>query len=83
MFRPSDTSAAAWDVQTRILRAMEPAERFALVRDLTIAAQELAFSELRTRHPEASDDDLWLKLAARRLGVDVVRRVYGCEIEPS
>ena len=60
---------------------MEPEQRLEIVRGLTLAAQTLAFAELRGRHPNASEDDLWLKLAARRLGADLVRRVYDREID--
>ena len=83
MSRPADTSAAAWEVQTRILREMGPERRLELVRTLTVGAQELAFAELRARYPDMPDDELWLKLAARRLGPDLTRRVYGREVDPS
>ncbi|HUP50354.1 MAG TPA: hypothetical protein VNA04_16375 [Thermoanaerobaculia bacterium] len=80
MARPLDTSAAAWEVQTRLLRSMPPAQRLEMARGVTRAAQELAFAELRRRRPDASDDDLWLELAARRLGVETIRRVYGRDV---
>lgn len=82
MSRPADTSPAAWEAQTRILREMKP-QRAEIVRQLTLAAQELAFSELRRRYPQAPDEELWLKLAVRRIGPDLVRRLYGREIDPS
>ena len=83
MTRPLDTSAAAWEIQTRLLRSMTPAQRLEIAQGMTRATQELAFAELRRRHPDAGDDDLWLQLAARRLGVDTIRRVYGRDIELS
>ena len=52
----------------------EKAER---VRELTLAVQQLAFAELRQRYPSRTDDELWLLLAARRLGRETVLRIYG------
>ncbi len=56
---------------------MSPAEKAARVVALTRAANTLALAGLRVRHPEASDGELLLRLAAIRLGPDLVRRVYG------
>lgn len=78
----SDTTPEARAVQFEILGRMSPVERLQMARDLTIAVQELAFAELRRRHPDLPDGELWLKLAVRRLGADVVRKVYGREIDP-
>jgi len=64
-------------VQFDQLRRMSPAERAERMRGLTLAVQRLAFAGLRERYPAASDDELWLRLAVRRLGRDVVLRVYG------
>jgi hypothetical protein len=66
-----------------LLRAMTGEERLRIARELTLGVQQLAFAGLRQRHPDLDDDELWLKLAARRLGVDVVRKVYGREIDPT
>jgi len=46
---------------------------------LTLMVQELAFTGMRMRHPEASDDEIWLRLAVDRLGAEVVKKVYGFE----
>ncbi len=73
----SDTSAAAQAVQDDILRKLSPAERLRIVSDLTVGIQQMAFAALRQQNSRLSDDEIWLTLAARRLGDDVVRRVYG------
>jgi hypothetical protein len=72
-----DTSTNADRVQFDLLRAMSYEQRLALMTDLTLAVQRLAFGGLRARHPDATDDEIWLRLAARRLGADRVRTVYG------
>ena len=52
---PADTSPEALRVQFEILRRLTPAQRIALVDDLTKLARGLAMAGLRQRHPEASE----------------------------
>ncbi len=66
-----------------LLRAMSGQERLRIARALTLGVQRLAFAGLRQTYPDLPDDELWLELAARRLGLDVVRKVYGREIDPT
>jgi hypothetical protein len=73
----SDTGEEADRIQFEMLRQMSPQARLALMTELTLSAQRLAFAGLRLRYPNASDDDIWLRLAARRLGVETVRKIYG------
>lgn len=75
--RPEDTSAHADDVQFERLRAMSPQQRAEILTALTFAVQDLALAGLRLVHPDASDDELRLRLAARRLGDETVRRIWG------
>jgi hypothetical protein len=70
---------AAERVQLELLQKMTPAEKLECVRGLSIAVQQLAFAGLREQFPEAPDDELWLRLAARRLGRDLVKKIYGWE----
>ena len=79
----SDTTPDAQAKRDELLRAMSGEERLRIAQELTLGVQRLAFAGLRRRYPDLPDDDLWLKLAARRLGVDVVRKVYGREIDPT
>lgn len=77
-----DTSNAADRAHFEMLRTLSPADRAQILSDLTISVQWLAFAGLRDRYPDASDDDLWLCLAARRLGRATVIKIYGrCPIE--
>jgi hypothetical protein len=75
--RPSDTSAHADEVQCAILRSMTPQQKAEIFTGLTLAVQELAMAGLRQQFPDASEDELRLRLAARRLGNDLVRRIWG------
>lgn len=73
----SDTTEDAENVRFDILRRMSFPDKAHLVRELTLGVQRLAFAGLRERYPDASDDEIWLRLAARRLGRETVRKVYG------
>lgn len=79
MYQPQspDTSASADRMQFDILRRMSPQQRLALMTELTLTAQRLAFLGLRSRYPDATDDEIWLRLAAHRLGAERVAKIYG------
>jgi hypothetical protein len=71
-----DTSPEALSVQVERFRGMSPAEKAARVTDLTRTACTFALAGLRARHPHATHRELLLRLAALRLGADVVHDVY-------
>jgi hypothetical protein len=75
--RPRDTSHAVDRIQFERLRAMSPEEKGAVFTGLVLAVQDLALAGLRLRHPSATEDELWLRLAVRRLGAETVGRVTG------
>ena len=75
--RPADTSERADEVQFAILRAMTPQQRAEVFTQLTLAVQELAMAGMRKQYPNATDDELRMRLAVRRLGADVVKKVWG------
>ncbi|HUR82295.1 MAG TPA: hypothetical protein VM733_16135 [Thermoanaerobaculia bacterium] len=81
--RPLDTPKKVWDLQFELLRQKTGEERWEIARQWTRFTQELAFAGLRRQYPDLPDDEIWLKLAARRLGRDVVRKVYGRDIDPA
>jgi predicted alpha-1,6-mannanase (GH76 family) len=78
-----DTSPAAQAVQDELIRRKTGEERLRMAQEMTLAMQHLAFAGLRARYPDLPDDEIWLKLAAARLGRDTVRKVYGRDINPS
>ena len=79
MYQPQsrDTSEAADRIQFDLLRRMTPNERAQRMAELTRMVQQLAFAGMRARYPEATDDEIWLRLAAQRLGRETMRKVYG------
>jgi len=76
-FTPADTTPDAWAKQFELYRRMSPAEKAAGVRAITLTVNTLALAGLRQQYPAASDAELMLRLAVRRLGEDMVARAYG------
>lgn len=72
---PLDTTPKMQAIQDELLRRKTPEERFRMAQEFNLGLQRLAFASLRQEHPEWSDDEIWLELAKRRLGEDVVRKV--------
>ncbi len=54
-----------------------------MARELTLGVQRLAFAGIRQREPHLTDDEIWLELAARRLGADVVAKIYASQKRPA
>jgi hypothetical protein len=72
----ADTAADIEQRQVDAWRQLSPAERWRLVSDTTRAVMELSRSGIRRRHPQASERECFLRLAAILLGVDATRRIY-------
>jgi hypothetical protein len=72
-----DTSADARAVMRDLYASMTPAEKLTRMRELTLAANQLALAGLAARHPAESRQELLLRLARLRLGDELVDRVYG------
>jgi hypothetical protein len=56
-------------------RRMSPREKLERVRSLSQAVYQLAAAGVRLRRPDASDEDVQVELAVRRLGRELVDRV--------
>jgi hypothetical protein len=79
----SDTTATVEERLFAAYRAMAPWEKLRIVSELSTASYELAAAGIRLRRPNASDHDVRLILAARRLGPELVRRATGRGVLPS
>lgn len=77
MTRPSDTSPEAWALVEDGLRRMSPAERVARSASLTILAHRFALAMIRRRHPEETDRQHRLRLAARYIDASTMRAAFG------
>jgi hypothetical protein len=79
MYKPQslDTSEKIDRLQFARYREMSVEEKAQIVSELNEMVQRLAFAGMRERYPDATDDEIWLRLASLRLGRETVRKVYG------
>lgn len=77
MTRPADTSPEAWAIMTEGLRRMTPAQRVARAVDLTILSHRVALAAIRERHPEETDRQHRLRLAARTIDAATMKKAFG------
>ena len=73
----SDTDPRALAVWTELLGRMTPGAKIAAVFELTSMAFRAAEAGVRLEYPEAGDREVFLRAASRRLGRDLMIRVYG------
>jgi hypothetical protein len=78
--RPRDTSPEAWKVLMDLIRAMSPEQRLQKCFELNAMVDAFAEAGLRQKYPEAGDREIFLRLAHRKLGSDLYRKVYGAEL---
>lgn len=64
-------------------REMSSREKMRRVLACNRASEEMALAGLRRRHPELSEKELRLRLAALRLGSATMVEVFGWDPEPS
>jgi hypothetical protein len=75
--RPAnDTSKEAEQVYLQLLRESPPWRKAAMVDSLTRSCRDLAAAGIRMRRPNASEREVWLRLAALWLDRDVMMRVF-------
>ncbi|HEY3216213.1 MAG TPA: hypothetical protein VGK93_06935 [Candidatus Eisenbacteria bacterium] len=70
-----DTSREALRVQFAALRRMTPAQRLAMMDDLTQLVQSMAWEGLRRRHPTVTEAELQVLFFELVLGKDLARQV--------
>lgn len=78
---PNDTDPRIEAVLVAGYRAMSASQKLARVTALTRAVQELALLDIRRRHPEADQRELALRLASRWIDADVMKRVFGWDVQ--
>ncbi len=72
-----DTDPKMEALQIRLLRQASPARKMELLAGLNAAAHALALSGLRSRFPQADENELRRRLASLLLGEELARKVYG------
>jgi hypothetical protein len=77
---PADTSPEAWKVLIDLLRKMPPEEKLRRALEHSEMIRLAGESGLRQAYPQASDREIFLRSARRRLGAKLFSRVYGDEL---
>ena len=75
--RATDTSDDAAEAQYRVMRAMSPSRKVALVDDANRTARRLALAGIQMRCPDASDEERSRQLIELLLGEELARRAFG------
>jgi len=73
----TDTHPLIEAMRLELLKNTPPWRKLQLMAELNAAAQALAMSGLRARHPHAGDAELRRRLAGLLLGEETAARVYG------
>ncbi len=73
----SDTHPEAEKRLIEGYRAMTPAQKMRSLSALYHAARRFALVDIRRRHPYADEHETQMRIAARFLEPDLMRRVYG------
>ena len=77
----SDTDPAALEVFLDLQRQMPPEQKLAMVFGAIRLMSGLVESVIRAEHPQASDREIFLRVAARHLDRDLMIRAYGWDPE--
>lgn len=72
-----DTHPEVEKIWLEMLRRRTPAERFRRVCDLNAMLERGAIEETRRRHPNASERELRLRVASRRISPELMRAAFG------
>lgn len=73
----SDTDPRMEALQIRLLGQATPQRKMELLAQLNAAARMLALNGLRSRYPQASEAELYRRLADLLLGKDLAHKVFG------
>jgi hypothetical protein len=77
---PSDTSPETWQVYLKALRAISPGEKLRMTLELTDSMVSASAAGMRHQYPQATEREIFLRVARLRLGRDLFRQVYGDEL---
>ena len=75
--RPEDTSPESWRVLIGLYRKMTPQQKLERTFELSDSVRAVCEAGIRSRYPEASDREVFLRLTERTLGSELFRKVYG------
>ena len=75
--RPEDTSPEAWKVLLDLYRKMSPDEKLQRTIEMSDFLRSLSEAGVRADYPEASEREVFLRVAQRFLGKELFEKVYG------
>lgn len=75
--RPADTSPEAWRVVIGIFREMSQQQRFERTLEISDYVRSFCEAGIRSQYPEASEQEVFLRLTQRVLGPELFRKAYG------
>ena len=81
--RLNDTDPKAAAVLLELHRHMSASDKVQAVFSLTEMLLRFSEAGVRRLYPDASDREVFLRAAARRLGREIVTRVYGWDPGPN
>lgn len=73
----SDTHPDALRVWLKIQSQIPPEQKLQMISEMYDAIIELQMNEVRRLYPDADDREVFLRVTARRLGPDLMKKVYG------
>ncbi len=73
----SDTHPKMEALQIQLWRQASPTRKMQMLAQLNKSAHLVAMTGLRSRYPDASEDELRRRLAGLLLGDGLARKVYG------
>jgi hypothetical protein len=73
----SDTHPKMGALQIQLLRQATSAQKINILVELNASARMLAVIGLRSRYPQASENEIQRRLASLLLGEELARKVYG------
>lgn len=72
-----DTSPAQQEAYFQRLRALSASERLQIVSRLNRGVRRIAVAGIRLQHPEASEDEVRVRLIVRLHGREIGERLFG------
>jgi hypothetical protein len=72
----ADTDHKTLGVFIQLNREMTPGQRLARISELCELQQALQTASVRSMYPQAGDEEVFLRVAARRLGRELMMKVY-------
>ena len=73
----SDTHPKMEALQIQLWRKATPTRKMEMLAQLNASARTLALMGLRSRYPQAGEDELRRRLAGLLLGEELANKVYG------